>query len=180
MVSAVNGTSLAQTMLARADSRKAQEAVAATPALATEDAGTAAAAVPSAQTQATARVGDELDAQFDASRVRQAQEDEAAVDGSASEAADASIAAPAAGAAGGARMDGRASGSSESASTDYIAEADTNNDRKVSEQERIAYAKKQASEAEKKADMPQRSREEEVQQAYLPREASGSQLDVSA
>jgi hypothetical protein len=75
------------------------------------------------------------------------------------------------------------SSSSDSASTDYIAEADTNNDRKVSEQERIAYARKQASEAEKASSAPdavQQSRAQEVQQAYLPKETSGTQLDISA
>jgi hypothetical protein len=68
--------------------------------------------------------------------------------------------------------------------TDYIAEADTNNDRKVSEQERIAYAKKLASEAERAASQPEapaaRSRAQEVQQAYLPQEAAGAQLDIEA
>jgi uncharacterized protein with WD repeat len=83
----------------------------------------------------------------------------------------------------------------EGSAVDYIAEADTNKDRKVSEQERIAYAKKQASEAQqanKAPDAAQQSRaqeaqqsraqemQQEAQQAYLPQETPGSRLDTSA
>ncbi|THC42256.1 hypothetical protein C2862_17010, partial [Massilia sp. Mn16-1_5] len=101
-----------------------------------------------------------------------------AAQGAAPADTEAAAAQPAGGApAGGAGGAGGASGSSDSASTDYIAAADTNNDRKVSEEERIAYEKKQASEAQGTA---AQSRTQEVQQAYLPQDSAGSQLDVEA
>ena len=184
MVSAISGNSLAQALPARVDIRKAQETAGAAPVV---DAGTDI--VPSAQAVATARVGGQLDAQFDAGRVQRAQEEAAAVDGGDGEAGtaaadmDGTAAAGASGtaapAAGGARTGGGAAGS-DSGVSDYIAEADTNNDRKVSEEERAAYAKKQASEAQSKAAAPlQQSREQEVRQAYVPREAAGAQFEVS-
>jgi len=147
MVSRIGNTSLAQSLTARVASRTAQETAAvAIPASSADETSASAASTRSAQTEATARVG----AQLDASRLQPA-----------SAAADAT-----------------------SAETGYIAEADTNNDRKVSEQERIAYAKKQASEAEKTARPPDapaaRSRAQEVQQAYLPQETTGAQLAIEA
>jgi hypothetical protein len=147
MVSKIGGASLAQSLLARVESRKAQEtAEVAIPASSADETSPSAASTRSVQTEATARVG----AQLDASRLQ---------------------------------PEGAAAGQT-SAATDYIAEADTNNDRKVSEQERIAYAKKQASEAEKAASQPdapaERSRAQEVQQAYLPQESTGAQLDIEA
>ena len=152
MVSAIGGSGSVQALPVRVETRTAQETAATATAI---DAGTAT--VPSEQTAAAARVGGQLDAQFDAGRVQRAQEE-----------------APAAGAA---RAGGGAAGGS--AASGYIAEADTNNDRKVSEEERAAYAKKQASEVAGKAAAAQQSREQEVRQAYVPQEASGSQLDVS-
>jgi hypothetical protein len=200
MVSKIGGASLAQSLLARVESRKAQEtAEVAIPASSADETSPSAASPRSAQTEAAARVGAQLDAQFDASRLQRPQgeapaEDAPAIDEAAAPAAStasasgteaaedtsASVAAAPA-AAGGAPAGAAASSSAE---TDYIAEADTNNDRKVSEQERIAYAKKQASEAEKAASQPdapaERSRAQEVQQAYLPQESTGAQLDIEA
>ena len=193
MVSLVSSTSLAQSMPTRVESRKAQEMAAASTAVATAapaETSASTVTVPRAEAAAAGRVGEQLDAQFDASRL---QMDVPAADGEAvtaatageTEEADATEAAPAA--AGGARMGGGAApaaASSDSESTDYIAEADTNNDRKVSEEERSAYAKKQASETEKAAqatDAPAAlSRTEEVQRVYLPQETAGTQLDISA
>lgn len=171
MVSAIGATTLAQAPALRAASSKTQTAANTTApaASAADDAGTDAASVPGAQAAAVTRVGDQLDAQFGAARVQRAQGDAspAAVEGSAAE----------------------------GSAVDYIAEADTNKDRKVSEQERIAYAKKQASEAQqanKAPDAAQQSRaqeaqqsraqemQQEAQQAYLPQETPGSRLDISA
>jgi hypothetical protein len=198
MVSTIGAASLGQLPPARAEGRKAQTAAAETMApAATPEAGTEAAAVQSAQSAATARVGEQLDAQFDAARVQRAQDEAApaSVTGeedaatAATETAGAEVAAATevsteAAPGGGSRMAGSSSSSSSSsAETDYIAEADTNNDRKVSEEERIAYEKKQASEAERSANganTAQESRAQEVQQAYLPQETAGSQLDTSA
>ena len=193
MVSTIGAAGLAQSLPARVEGRKAPPAVPEAPApatTATADAGTDAGSVQSPQSAATARVGGQLDAQFDAARVQRAQdeaapaasvtgEEEAATAAAAKDTEAGTEAAPA---AGGARMGGAAAGSS-STDTDYIAEADTNKDRKVSEEERIAYEKKQASEAEKSAngsDMAQESRAQAVQQAYLPQATAGSQLDTSA
>jgi hypothetical protein len=128
-------------------------------------------------------VGDQLDAQFDAARVQRAQDAVPPVEPSVDEEDNAAAATAATGTDAAGAANTSASSSSDSAATDYIAEADTNNDRKVSEQERIAYAKKQASEAEKGAAQPdaaQGSLAQEVQQAYLPQETSGSRLDTSA
>lgn len=180
MVSSIAGTSLAQSLPARVASRTAQAAQE-TAAVGTVAPANDAASVPSAQSAATARVGGELDAQFDAARVQRAQDgmapapaDEDAAADAAQGAADTEAAAAAKPAGGGAPAGGvgGASGGSDSASTDYIAEADTNNDRKLSEEERIAYEKKQASAAQ--------SRAQEVQQAYLPQDSAGAQLDIEA
>ncbi|MBD8529907.1 MULTISPECIES: hypothetical protein [unclassified Massilia] len=186
MVSAIGGSGLVQTVPARVETRKAQETAATSTVV---DAGTAA--VPSAQALATARVGGQLDAQFDAGRVQRAQEEAVAVDGGDGETdtgaaaadtdgtAEAGAGGTAAPAAGGARMGAGAAGGSDSAASDYIAEADTNNDRKLSEEERAAYMKKQAREVAGNA-AAQQSREQEVRQAYGPQETSESRLDISA
>jgi len=183
MVSAIGGSGLVQTVPARVETRKAQETAGAATVV---DAGTAT--VPSAQAEATARVGGQLDAQFDAGRVQRAQEEAAAVDGGDGETgtadtdgtAEAGAGGTAAPAAGAARLGAGAAGGNDSAASDYIAEADTNNDRKVSEEERAAYAKKQASEVQGKAAAPtQQSREQEVRQAYVTQEAAGARFDVS-
>lgn len=201
MVSTIGGSSLAQSLPARVEARKTQAVAPETPAPAAAlDAGTeAATGVQSAQS-AAARVGEQLDAQFDAARVQRAQDDagpaqdmEGKADAAATDAAGAEAttteASPAAAPAGGGvrASGGGGTSSSDSATTDYIAEADTNNDRKVSEEERIAYEKKQASAAEKSAEAPDAvpdaarlSRAQEVRQAYLPQETAGSQLDTSA
>ncbi|MFC5480086.1 hypothetical protein [Massilia suwonensis] len=197
MVSSIGSNNLAQSLPARVESRTAQAtapgAVAAASITPADDGDTGTASMPSAQSAATARVGGQLDAQFDAARVQRAQEEmalpegvppgpppgeEAASDevqGTDSAAAD-TVAAAAAKPAGGAPAGG-ASGSSAEESTDYIAAADTNNDRKVSEEERIAYEKKQASEAQ---GTTAQARAQEVQQAYLPQDSAGSQLDIEA
>ena len=106
MVSKIGGASLAQSLMARVESAKAQESAAVAVTTASSDeAATGTASVRSAQTEASERVGEQLDA----SRLQGAQ-------GEAS-------AAPAA--AGGVHIGGGAASSSESAATDYLAEADT-------------------------------------------------------
>lgn len=203
MVSTIGGSSLAPSLPARVEAHKTRAVAPETPApapAAALDAGTeAATGVQSAQSAATARVGEQLDAQFDAARVQRAQDDAgpeedvegkagaAATDAAGAEATTTEASPAAAPAGGGVRASGGGTSSSDSAATDYIAEADTNNDRKVSEEERIAYERKQASAAEKSAEAPdtlpdaaQLSRAQEVQQAYLPQETAGSQLDTSA
>lgn len=180
-----------------------------------EQAGDGASAVTrSAQSEAVDRLGGQLDAQAAAARVREAAGEapppppdgmapqgpppdaapaddastaEAGASASAEDAATGETAAASGAAAGGVRMGGApaSSGESDSESDDYIAEADTNNDRKLSEQERIAYEKKLAQQSEKPAQGPQEgdalahAREQEVRQAYLP-QADESRLDITA
>jgi len=194
MVSGIGASDAALSLLARVESRKTGEAgatqaaaQAGTAALASngqaQDSG--AAVTRSAQSDAVDRLGAQLDAQADAARVQAASgEAGATASAEASEAPEtAEAAADASSAAAGAG--GATASSSESESTDYIAEADTNNDRKVSEQERIAYEKKLAQQAERStqgaqdADPAQRGREQEVRQAYAPQAAQAS-VDVTA
>jgi hypothetical protein len=112
-----------------------------------------------------------LNAQADAARVQRAVDDTAtdseAVEDSGT-AAQAPAAAPAAPPAGGA---GGASASSETTDTDYIAEADTNADKTVSDEERAAYEARLREQNEKQA---------EVRAAYGQGEETAPALDVTA
>lgn len=188
MISGIGGSNTAHSLLAQVESRKtqgSQQAAGATP-TAAQDAGAApaldgqaadggASMTRSVQSAAVDRLGEQLNAQADAARLREASGEAAADESGTSETTTASTASTGtAAASGGARTGGAAasSGGSDSESTDYIAEADTNNDRKVSEQERIAYEKKQARQAEKSA--------QDVRQAYMPPEAGEAGLDVTA
>jgi len=216
MVSSIGGSTLAQSLPARAASRASQEVQAAgaqgtaTASAATggEADGPAAAVTRSALSSATDRLGSQLEAQADASRLRQAggAQDAAETAGTGEATASASADTESAGsvesaesagsagttaqAAGGAGMAGGAGGagaasSGSSESSDYIAEADTNSDRKVSDEERAAYEKKLAAQAEKSTQDPQavppaeRSRAQEVQQAYNPQDSEPG-LDIMA
>ena len=216
MVSSIGGSTLAQSLPARAASRASQEVQAAgaqgtaTASAATggEADGPAAAVTRSALSSATDRLGSQLEAQADASRLRQAggAQDAAEAAGTGEATASASADTESAGsvesaesagsagttaqAAGGAGMAGGAGGagaasSGSSESSDYIAEADTNSDRKVSDEERAAYEKKLAAQAEKSTQDPQavppaeRSRAQEVQQAYNPQDSEPG-LDIMA
>ncbi|MGI4716993.1 MAG: hypothetical protein ACRYGO_02870 [Janthinobacterium lividum] len=110
--------------------------------------GAASAQTRSALSDATARVGEQLDAQADASRVDRARAEAATPpDDAPPPTADTATAAEgkATATTGGARPTGgggSAGTTNETESADYIAEADTNSDKKVSDQERIAYEKK--------------------------------------
>ncbi|WP_168709996.1 hypothetical protein [Massilia sp. Mn16-1_5] len=69
MVSSIGSTSLAQSLLARVESRTAQAAqdtAAAASVTPADDADSGTASAQSAQSAAAARVGGQLDAQFDA------------------------------------------------------------------------------------------------------------------
>jgi len=214
MVSSIGGSVLAQSVPAPAASRASQEvqaagaqgtasaASAATSAAAGGGDADSTAVTRSALSSATDRLGEQLNAQADAARLRQAGGEEEAAEaagtgeatvsasadtesaGSAGPAGTAAQAAGGAGVAGGAGgAGGASSGSSES--SDYIAEADTNSDRKVSDEERAAYEKKLAAQAGKNAEAPQAgalaegSRAQEVRQAYNPQDSEPS-LDILA
>lgn len=150
-------------------------------------AGTAAAHAPapdddapvetrSALSDATARLGGQLDAQADASRVDRARAEAATPpDDAPPPAADTDAAAEgkATATTGGARPTGggaSAGTTNETESGDYIAEADTNSDKKVSDQERIAYEKK----------LEQQARDEAVQKAYGLAETGEPAVNASA
>lgn len=133
----------------------------------------------SAESAAAARLGDELNAQADAARVQRAvdaspvsatasSEDSDAVEETGSAQAPAAAAPAPAGGAGGA---GRAAASSETTDTDYIAEADTNSDKTVSDEERAVYEAKLREQNEKQA---------EVRAAYGQDEGNAPALEVTA
>ena len=172
MVNSIGGASAAPAAYATTPkTNTAPAAVTVTPAAAESDATPPA---QSAESAAAARLGDALNAQADAARVQRAVDDTATDSGEAVEnsgtAAQAPIAAPAApaGAAGGA---GGAPASSETTDTDYIAEADTNSDKTVSDEERAAYEAKLREQNEKQA---------EVRAAYGQIDAAAPGLDVTA
>ena len=144
MVTSIGSATLAQTSFTPVkNTQPEEEAAVAMPveAAAPEDsAGTGETETVSALSSATARVGDQLAAQADASRVERAR--------------------PAGGGGG-------AAAASETESTDYIAEADTNSDKKVSDEERAAYEKKLEQQAQDKSGAVQKAygRAEESEQA---------------
>jgi len=161
MVSSINSTSASATQAtyAPAARKSLDETVAtASPVTATADQDAAPATTQSAESAASARLGDQLSAQADASRVQRAV-DEASTDSAAATETDTdastgtdteAAAAPARGApqAGGAPA---ASSDETSTATDYIAEADTNSDKTVSDEERAAYETKLRKQAEDSA-----------------------------
>ena len=162
MVTSISSTSATQAAYAPAAKKNAEATAVATAAVPAEQQDTAAAATQSQASAASTRLADQLSAQADASRVQRAVDDsavapngpppappeEASADSDA--AADTETAAAQA-PAGGARPAGgapAAAASSETTATDYIAEADTNSDKTVSDEERAAYETKLRQQAE--------------------------------
>ena len=133
MVTSIGSATLAQTStVALKKTRQEEQAAVATQVEAAAPEGTAGTGdteTVSALSSATARVGDQLAAQADASRVERAR--------------------PTSG--------GAAAATGETASTDYIAEADTNSDKTVSDQERVAYEKKLEQQAQDKSGAVQKA-----------------------
>lgn len=177
MIDSIGGASAAQAASAPPP-KKTDEAA---PGPATTVTSPDAQATPPAPTQsvesAAARLGDELNAQADATRVQRAvdaspvsaaasSEDSDAVEETGS--ALAAAAPPPAGGAGGA---GSAAVSSATTDTDYIAEADTNSDKTVSDEERAAYEARLREQNEKQAG---------VRDAYGQIEAATPALDITA
>lgn len=149
MVTSIGSATLAQASPAAIEKTQARGATPAAGTAAAQDPivdSPASAETRSALSDATARLGEQLDAQADASRVDRARAEAATPpDDAAPPAADADAAAEgkAIATSGGARPAGGSAGTTgETESADYIAEADTNSDKKVSDQERIAYEKK--------------------------------------
>ena len=182
MVTNIGGASAAQAAYAPAPKKNDEAAASPTatnPVTATDADAMPAAPAQSDESAAAARLGDQLNAQADASRVQRAVDDATGATGATTEdaeaaseaaSAEAPAAAPAAppGGAGGA---GGTSASAETTDTDYIAEADTNSDKTVSDEERAAYEAKLRAQDEKQA---------EVRAAYGQDEGAAPALNVTA
>ena len=178
MVNSIGGASAAQAAYAPTPKKNDEAALGPASTVTSPDAeATPPAPTQSAESAAAARLGDELNAQADAARVQRAvdaspasatasSEDSDAVEETGS--AQAPAAPPPAGGAGGA---GGAAASSETTDTDYIAEADTNSDKTVSDEERAAYEAKLREQNEKQA---------EVRAAYGQDVGATPALDVTA
>jgi hypothetical protein len=178
MIDSIGGASAAQAAYAPTPKKDDEAALGPATTVTSPDAeATPPAPTQSAESAAAARLGDELNAQADAARVQRAVDASPASATAAGEDSDAveetgsaqAAAAPApAGGAGGA---GGAAASSETTDTDYIAEADTNSDKTVSDEERAAYEAKLREQNEKQA---------EVRAAYGQIDAAAPALDVTA
>lgn len=178
MIDSIGGASAAQAAYAPTPKKNDEAALGPATTVTSPDAeATPPAPTQSAESAAAARLGDELNAQADAARVQRAVDASPASATAAGEDGDAveetgSAQAPAAAApapvpAGGA---GGAAASSETTDTDYIAEADTNSDKTVSDEERAAYEAKLREQNEKQAD---------VRVAYGQIDAAAPALDVT-
>jgi len=200
MVSSISGASAAQAVYAPRVNTGPAEATT-PPAPPVDD--SAPAATQSDASAAAARLGDQLGADADAARVQRAVDeagttaaagDTDAADETASgaqaaqETAGGVAQAGGAGSAGGAGAAGGASAASSSSSTDndYVAEADTNADKTVSDEEQAAYDVKLRQQTEKQAE--QRSVDTDapadqsaaVRAAYGQDAATAPALDITA
>jgi len=167
MVTSIGSATLAQTSFTPVKKTQQEEQAAAAAGIAAaqsttvdDAASTGATETVSALSSATARVGDQLAAQADAARVDRARAEAPPADGpppaeETEASAETGSAAPA-----GARPAGGGGGAkstSETESTDYIAEADTNSDKTVSDEERVAYEKKLEQQAQDKSGAVQKA-----------------------
>jgi len=179
MVNSIGGASAAQAAYAPIPKKDDEAALGPASTVTSPDAEATPPAPSQSAESAAARLGDELNAQADAARVQRAVDASPASATASSEDSDAAeetgsaqdpaAAAPApAGGAGGA---GGAAASSETTDTDYIAEADTNSDKTVSDEERAAYEAKLREQNEKQA---------EVRAAYGQDVGATPALDVTA
>lgn len=194
MVSSIGGASAAQAIQpTRVNTEKETEQETRVDAPAPDLTQDAPVATQSAESAAAIRLGDQLGADLDTARVQRAVEESGATRSTttteATEATDATDATAQAGAqppAGGAAPTGGAGGaaSSSSASTDsdYIAEADTNADKTVSDEERAVYEAKLREQAEEKAVNTDQSMDqtESVRAAYGQADEAAPALDMSA
>ena len=177
MVNSIGGASAAQAAYAPTPKKDDEAALGPASTVTSPDAeATPPAPSQSAESAAAARLGDELNAQADAARVQRAVDASPASATASSEDSDAveetgSAQAPAAAPPAPAGGAGGAAASSETTDTDYIAEADTNSDKTVSDEERAAYEAKLREQNEKQA---------EVRAAYGQDEGATPALDVTA
>ena len=162
MVTSIGGAGATQAAYATRAVTSTQAAASAedTPTAATQDVADSGAQVAtlSAESAAAARLGDQLSAQADAARVQRAVDassvaPESSAETAQSSATEATSAQPPAGGAAPAGGAGAAS-SSGTTDSDYIAEADTNSDKTVSDGERAVYEAKLRQQAEESANTP--------------------------
>ena len=145
MVSSISSSTPTQATYAPAARNNPDQAVATPGTIAkVDDQDNAPAPTQSAESAASARLGDQLNAQADASRLQRAV-DEASTEANtdtatATDSAAATVTAAGAVPAGGAPVAASTVTSTTSATTnDYVAEADTNSDKTVSDDEQAAY-----------------------------------------
>jgi hypothetical protein len=178
MVSSISSSTPIQATYVPAARNNPDQAVA-TPAVVTttDDQGDAPAPTQSAESAASARLGDQLNAQADASRVQRAVEEASTDSGTATESE------AAAGTAAAATPPAAAATATSATTNDYVAEADTNSDKTVSDDEQAAYDTKLRQQAEaaaaKEAD-PQDTLTAEVRATYGVDEAAEPVLSITA
>lgn len=199
MVTSIGGASATQAAYAATPRKDTEDAAVAASAVAATDTGQAPPApAVSDESAASARLGEQLNAQADAARVQRAVDESTVKAETSDEAAEATLDAEAATAqapAGGAAPAGSAGGagaasaaSAEATDTDYIAEADTNADKTVSDDERAVYEAKLREQAEESASKPLMSAKSdpldaktaEVRAAYGQDERSAPALEITA
>ena len=176
MVNSIGGASAAQAAYAPTPKKDDEAALGPASTVTSPDAEATPPAPSQSAESAAARLGDELNAQADAARVQRAVDASPASATASSEDSDAveetgSAQAPAAAPPAPAGGAGGAAASSETTDTDYIAEADTNSDKTVSDEERAAYEAKLREQNEKQA---------EVRAAYGQDVGATPALDVTA
>jgi hypothetical protein len=182
MVSSISSSTPTQATYAAAARNNPDQTVA-TPAVVTtgDDQGDAPAPTQSAESAASARLGDQLNAQADASRVQRAVEEASTDSGTATESEVAAGTTAAAAAT--------ATSTTSATTNDYVAEADTNSDKTVSDEEQAAYDTRLRQQAEaaaatkaataKEAD-PQDALTAEVRATYGVDEAPEPVLNITA
>jgi len=194
MLTSIGSTSATQAAYAPATNRTTEQTAASTSTVAVTEEQAPSAPVLSAESAASARLGDQLNTQADAARVQRAVDESGVAAEASEETAEATTgadAAPAQPPAGGAAPLGGAGGaesSSNTTDTDYIAEADTNADKTVSDDERAVYEAKLREQAEESASKPLMSpkshpldaKTAEVRAAYGQDERSAPALEITA
>lgn len=144
-------------------------------------------ATQSAESAASARLGDQLEADADAARVQRAVDESVGSDQSvdtanATEPASGAVAPVANGAAPAGGASAASSSSSDATDTDYIAEADSNSDKVVSDEERAVYEAKLREQAKESSVKPGEAADQtaSVRAAYGQADETASSLDITA
>lgn len=192
MVSSISSSTATQATYAPVARKTPDETVAIPgPVPTTDDQDSAAPPTQSAESAASARLGDQLNAQADASRVQRAV-DEAGTESDTTTATESTASSGAAAAAptGGAAPAASTSTSATASTTnDYVAEADTDSDKTVSDDEQAAYETKLRQQAEAaaatkaaaaKETAPQDALTAEVRATYGVDEAAEPVLNITA